>query len=171
MVSVPAPNLSVYIFAMSADNYELDQVKTLKFFRLNWPGDKVTITQLAGLLPISQTLALIVKLTRHEPVNRARTHYRLTRDGQIIDNQAICCDYRSHHQQCAHNEWSGGPGICCDKNIARAKNVLNPETEYNARVETLIKFTLTPLRVRHWFISSHCSWLLSFCHESDDDNH
>ena len=77
---------------MSADNYELDQVKTLKFFRLNCPRDKVTITQLggrAGLLPISQILALIVKLTRHEPVNRARTHYRLTGDGQIIDNQAI----------------------------------------------------------------------------------
>ena len=48
MASVLTPQLSVYIFAMSADNYELDQVKTLKFFRLNCPRDKVTITQLVG---------------------------------------------------------------------------------------------------------------------------
>ena len=95
----------LHLCDVSPNNYELDQVKTLKFFRLNCPGDKVTITHLAaGLLPVSQTLALIAKLTRHEPVNRTRTYYRLAGDGQIIDNQAICCDYRSHHQQCAHNE-------------------------------------------------------------------
>ena len=108
------------------------------------------------LPPISQTLALIVELTRHEQSMGPDSLLQAQAgDEQIIDNQAVCCDYRSHHQHSAHTEGCSGMlvaikillRVCF---IARGqKNVLNPETEYNTRAGSDKVHTVPHRRVRH----------------------